>query len=516
MTNLKTTRRQFLATTGALTAAGMASGMPTILWAADGKALRLRLDNDIKILDPGYMVGGPSVEAQKQCLPFLAEYVRDGDAVTWQPTAYVKKLEQRDPTQIDFELVDGLMWSDGYGKVKASDVAYSYERMKGSDWGGYFDALDTVEVTGELTGTLVLKQPFAPFFMVTLCHGPGAIVCEKAVEDAGGRFTDTFPATCGPYTLSTDGGQRVVFELDPAWTGPIPDFNRVECNIIPEIKASELAFEAGELDCTVLGSDTLARYQKQLPPNTNLVTVGELQYMWLGMNTQHEKLKDIKVRKAIQYAVDVDSILAGAYSNTSAKSNGIICPGLVGHREQSSYSYDPAKARELLAEASVSGLSLTLRTLNTQERMLTAQIIQANLAAIGITVTVLPVDNGPFWEMGAESAGDQWQDLEIWLMRFGTVPDPYEATQWFVSSQVGIWNWERWTDPEFDRLYEEGVAETDTAKRAEIYLQMQQIMEDTGAYVWINHEPQVFAYRDGIEINAAPSGEKNYHRFKSV
>ncbi|MEJ2030956.1 MAG: ABC transporter substrate-binding protein [Maritimibacter sp.] len=234
------------------------------------------------------------------------------------------------------------------------------------------------------------------------------------------------------------------------------------------------------------------------------------------MNTQHEKLKDIKVRKAIQYAVDVDSILAGAYSNTSAKSNGIICPGLVGHREQSSYSYDPAKARELLAEAGVSGLSLTLRTLNTQERMLTAQIIQANLAAIGITVTVLPVDNGPFWEMGAESAGDQWQDLEIWLMRFGTVPDPYEATQWFVSSQVGIWNWERWTDPEFDRLYEEGVAETDTAKRAEIYLQMQQIMEDTGAYVWINHEPQVFAYRDGIEINAAPSGEKNYHRFKSV
>jgi len=235
--------------------------------------------------------------------------------------------------------------------------------------------------------------------------------------------------------------------------------------------------------------------------------------MWMGMNTEHPKLQDIRVRRAIQHAVDVDTILAGAYSDTTAKSHGIICPGLLGQRRQTGYSYDPAQARALLGEAGVSGLNLTLRTLNNQERMLAAQIIQANLAAVGITVKVLPVDSGPFWEMGQESKGDTWQELELWIMRFGTTPDPYEATQWFTSNQVGIWNWERWTDEEYDRLYNEGIAETDEAKRRDIYLRMQQIMEDTGAYVWINHEPEAYAHLDTITINAAPSGELNYRRF---
>ena len=115
--------------------------------------------------------------------------------------------------------------------------------------------------------------------------------------------------------------------------------------------------------------------------------------------------------------------------------------------------------------------------------------------------------------MGQESKGDTWKDLELWMMRFGTTLDPYEATQWFVSSQVGIWNWERWTDAEFDALYEQGTAETDAAKRSEIYLRMQDIMEETGAYVWINHEPETFAHHVDIVVNAAPSGELNYRLF---
>lgn len=516
MTKTRTTRRGFMAKSAALGLAGFLPAMPHMVRAQDGKVLRVRQDGDNAILDPGYMIGGTEIEAQLQCLPFLAEYVEENDTFTWRPSSYVTKLEQRDPTHIDFELVPGLAWSNGFGTLAASDVAYSYSRMKDSDWAGYFDALETVDVTGDLTGTIVLNKPFAPFIMVTLCHGPGAIVCQKAVEAAGGRFTTEFPAICGPYTYSQTPGQRVVFARNPEWTGPAPEFDRIEANIITEIKAAELAFDAGELDCSEIGSDTLARLTKSMPADTAITTAGELQYLWMGMNTEHPNLQDILVRKAIQHAVDVDSILAGAYSDTTTKSNGIICPGLVGQRSETSYSYDPARAVELLAEAGVSGLELTLRTLNTQERVLAAQIIQANLAAVGITVKVLPVDSGPFWEMGDESKGDTWKELELYLMRFGTVPDPYEATQWFVSSQVGIWNWERWTDEEYDRLYEEGIAEADPDKRHEIYLRMQQIMEDTGAYVWINHEPETYVHRSDITINAAPSGELNYRRFKMV
>jgi len=513
MTVWNSTRRQFLTTTAALGTGSLFAGLPR--WAsAQNAPLNLRFDGDNDILDPGYMTGGIEIETQKQVLPFLAEYITEGDTFGWRPTYFVKKLEQRDPTHIDFELAKDLRWTNGFGDVMASDVKYSFERMKETDWSGYFESMDHVEVTGDRTGTIVLNKPFAPFIMITLCHGPGAVLCEKAMEKVGGKFTLEFPATCGPYLYEQIPGQRAIFTPNPDWTGPKPDFERVVAHIITEVKAAELAFEAGELDCTEIGADTLARYKKKIPKNSALTVAGELQYMWMGMNTEHPKLNDKRVRQALQHAVDVDSILQGAYSGTTKKSYGIICPGLVGQRKQTKYyEYNPEKARALLRDAGVSNLELTLRTLNNQERLLTCQIIQANLAAIGVKINIIPLDSGPYWNMGQESKGDTWKDLQLWIMRFGTAPDPYEATQWFVSDQLGVWNWERWTDPEYDALYKQGIAETDDQRRRDIYTRMQDIMEETGAYVWINHEPETFAHRASVKVKAAPSGELNYQLF---
>src|SRR6056297_2642381 len=379
MKHTRTTRRGFLGTTAALGALALGPAWSTAAFAQAGGTLRLRIDGDNNVLDPGFMTGGTEIEAQKQCLPFLAQYARDGETFTWEPTHFVTKLEQRDATHIDFELTEGLTWSNGYGPVMASDVKYSYERMKDSDWSGYFDALERVDVSDDRSGTIVLNKPFAPFIMTTLCHGPGAVLSEAAMKDVGERFTTSFPAICGPYQVELTPGQRALFTANPDWSGPPPAFERVECPVITQVKAAELAFEAGELDCTEVAADTLARYTADMPDGAQITVGGELQYMWLGMNTEHPKLADKTVRRAIQHAVDVEAILQGAYSGTTAKSYGIICPGLIGQRDSlTHYSYDPGKGRELMAEAGITGLDLTLRTLNTQERMLAAQIIQAN------------------------------------------------------------------------------------------------------------------------------------------
>ena len=356
MKGLISTRRRFLGGAAALGAAA-GVGLPRWSMAQDRPSvLRLRFDGGNSNLDPGYMIGGTEVETQKQCLPFLTEYAYlDDGTLAWRPTYYVTKFEQRDPTHIDFELADFLEWTGGHGPVTAADVKYSFERMKGTDWSGYYDAMDHVEVTGERTGTIVLSQPFAPFVITTLCHGTGAILSEKAMKEVGETFTTEFPATAGPYLYDQIPGQRATFKPNPDWKGPKPDFDEVVCNIITEVKAAELAFEAGELDCTEIGADTLARYQANPPEGAAVAVAGELQYMWLGMNTEHPLLQDKTVRRAIQHAVDVESILQGAYSGTTAKSNGIVCPGLIGHRDATKhYSYDPEKARQLLEEAGVS------------------------------------------------------------------------------------------------------------------------------------------------------------------
>jgi peptide/nickel transport system substrate-binding protein len=99
------------------------------------------------------------------------------------------------------------------------------------------------------------------------------------------------------------------------------------------------------------------------------------------------------------------------------------------------------------------------------------------------------------------------------MMRFGTNPDPQEATQWFTSDQIGVWNWERWKSDEYDSLYKQGITETDPEKRAKIYLRMQEIMEDTGAYVWINHESETYVHRTSLNISVLPSGEMQLRDF---
>lgn len=510
----KLNRRVFLASSAVVGGASL-FGLPLFAKDANAQAAKLtvRADQDISILDPGYMVGGTEIEVQNAVLPVLLNFHVGEDGVYGaEPSVYVEKFEERDPTHYDFTLKPGFMWTNGYGEFTAEDVKYSYERIKTTDWSGNFEALDHVEVTGKYSGTLVLSQPYAPFTLLGLTSGPAAILCKAAMQKVGEKFTTEFPATCGPYVFQWTPKQKLALRPNPDWTGPKPAFVEVDALLITEPSAAELAFEAGEVAATMITAATYARYKETPPQNSEIRVAGALQYMWLGMNTEHPKLSDIRVRKAIQHAVDADQVIQGAYSGTTEKSNGIICPGLIGHRKETKYSYDPEKAKALLSEAGVSGLELELKTLNEQERVLAAQIIQSQLAAVGITVKVIPQDSGPFWEMGDEKKGD-YKNLQTWLMRFGTNPDPQEATQWFTSDQVGVWNWERWKNDEYDALYKQGIAESDPEKREAIYLRMQEIMEDTGAYVWMNHEPEVFVHRNDIKIDVLPSGEMRFRAF---
>ena len=514
MNKLELSRRQFLQTAAFAGAAGMTWALPGISYSAESKTLTVRFDREMESLDPGYYVGGHPPNDVNWCImPALVHFgYEDGQAI-WVPSPFVESVVVTDATHIDFTLEPGLMWSGGNGELTTEDVAYSYDRMAVSEWKGDYVAYERVDIKDTYSGTIVLNQPFSPFMTTTLASGTGIIVCKKAVEAAGGRYTIDPPATCGPYVMELKQAQYVKLRPNPEWTGPKPAYENIDCLFVTEDESAALAYEAGELDCTKITSNAYARYQKEAPPNSELAVAGALQYMWLGMNTEHPKLQDLRVRQAIQRAVDQSAIIQGAYSGTAEPSYGVVCPGLVGRRLEAGYSYDPAKAKALLEEAGVSGLSLTLRTLNRQERVLAAQIIQANLAQIGVTAEIIPLDSGPFWEMGQESKGDTWKELELWIMRYGSGPDPYEPFQWFVRDQVGIWNWERWSSDEFEELFAKGVAETEPDERRKIYIRMQEIMEATGGYVWLTHEPEVFIHRTDITAQFAPSGEMQLNYF---
>jgi peptide/nickel transport system substrate-binding protein len=518
MKSVTMNRRALLHGTALLSAAAMLGIRPDQIIAAEGDVLKARMEADIQILDPGYMIGGAETTVQFACLPRLAIPTYDNGQWGWAPSDYVEKISQDDPTHISFTLKPGLKWSGDNGEVTAEDVKYSIERMLVSDWKARYPTLSHVDVKDKLSGVVVLKTPFAATFLMGLASESGSIVPKAVVEKLKDqKFTTELPAQCGPYTLAEwTPKQRVVLKADPNWKGTPVVFQEVHLVNIEDTKSAELAFEAGEIHITGVLPETAARYRKQMPAGAKLTEVQGPFYTWIGLNTEHPKLKDIRVRKAIQRAIDVNSVLAAAYGGVAEPAHGIVPKGLVGYRSASKYSYNPDEARKLLEEAGVTDLQLEFKTLNEGYRVTAAQVVQANLADVGIKVDIIPLDSGPFWNLGLESKGDEWKDLQMWWMRYRLSPDPSDAIQWFLKNQVGIWNWERWSDPEFEELWTKGLSETDNAKRQQIYERMQEIMEDTGAYIWITHDPLNYIHSDKIEPGFDPGGELVVQHFKKV
>ena len=213
-----------------------------------------------------------------------------------------------------------------------------------------------------------------------------------------------------------------------------------------------------------------------------------VRYAWLGMNVDHPTLKDQRVRQAIQHAVDIDTLLAGAYSDVAERATGTVPPGFLGHRDKNLVARDLDKARALLAEAGLpDGFATTITVLAGTIEQTKAEILQASLAEVGITAEILSYDEGTYWNLGLESEGEDWKNLQLTLMEFAGGTDPSENLVWFTPDQIGIWNWERWNSPEFGDLYKQALTELDPAKRDTMYKRMQDLMEESGAYVFLTH-----------------------------
>jgi peptide/nickel transport system substrate-binding protein len=238
------------------------------------------------------------------------------------------------------------------------------------------------------------------------------------------------------------------------------------------------------------------------------------------MNSEHPKLSKREVRQAIQHAVDVRQVVEAATFGASEPSTGIIAPGLIGHRERASIppEGDLERARALLRSAGVDGgLELTLDIESGPSWTASAAlVIQACLARVGIGVAIRAHEGASFISLGDESAGDRWRELQLFIQRFSMLPDPFYATTWFTSDQVGIWNWERFANAEFDDLHRRATVELDPAERARMVRRAQDLMEESGAYRFLYHTAFPMISRHGIRPALRPDGQPLLRYFEVV
>ncbi|ESY29590.1 ABC transporter substrate-binding protein [Mesorhizobium sp. C386A] len=494
---------------------------PQAIWAAEGKVLNVALAGEVGSLDPGFYTSGLDVRVMA-CLYSKLTHFKPGSEWGWDLDA-AENIEQVDPTHVRFRLKKGIKFTGGYGEMTAKDVRFSFERIiQHKYWTiGELGPLDHVEIEDDYTGVIVYKTPFVPAWNITFPWATGHIVSEQAVVQAtkdGGNFGMTPPAFSGPYVLAEwKQNQYTLLTRNPEWSGPKPGFDEIRIVPITDTKTAERAYLAGDVDFSVIGLDSLATFKSNPPPDTKIEEHAGLNYIWLGMNMDHPKLKDINVRKAIQWAINVPQILDTAYGGQANVATGIIPPGLIGYREKALVppEGDLAKAREFLQKAGISDLQLTLDCANSQTYPTIAQTIQAQLSQIGITVQINAQDQSSFWTIGQESEGDRWKDLQLYINDGGGLPDPFYYTTWFVTAQVGIWNWSRFRSDRFDELDAKAVTIEDRNERAKLYYEMQDLMEESGAYRFLTNGGNPVVYRTTkIQAATSPDGVPLYPDFK--
>lgn len=500
-------RRYFLAGSGSLLALA-AAGVPYPVFAATDRArIVVRIEQDLSNLDPANRTGPVDLNVIWSVQQGLVSF--KSGTTEWELDA-AEEIKQVSDTEISFKLREGLSFTDGYGELTAEDVKFSFERFIKPDASGKpvtyasdWSALEKVEVTGKLTGRILLKHPAPALWVIALADGSGRIVSKKAYEKLGDKIATTLIGS-GPYVLKEwTPREQFVLALNPDYKGPItPIFKEIVGKPIGEQKTAEIALKAGEIDFTAIDPESEADISGV--PDTSVLKVPGIDYVWFGPNIEKKPFDDIRVRQAIRLAVDIDAILTGAYSGIYPRANALLAPELLGYwKDAPVYKRDVEAAKKLLAEAGVSNLKTRLTVLSTPRFQAIAQIIQANLGEAGIEVEIEALEGAAFWALGEKDAS---KDLELSLLLYRGKFDPSFQTQWFTSSQIGAWNWQRFKSAEFDALHEEGAKTTDPAKRVEIYIKAQKLLDESAAFIWITHNLNAFASRSWLKPGVLPNG----------
>ena len=470
-------------------------------------AISVRIDWDVEVLDPAFRTGlqdGNVVRAIFQRLftiaPGTGELVPDAASA----------LTQTSPTVIEFTLKPGQMFTDGYGEMTAEDVKFSFERFavapvdgKDSPNKGDWANLKAVEVTGTYTGRIVLEKPSAALMLIGIGDVSGCIVSKKAVLERGVRH-NTQPVGSGPMLLASLDKQRgAVLRRSPGYTGPRSGYEEVAVRYVQDPKTTELALRSGELDFAMLPPQSVAPLRRV--PSLVVTEQPGIANVWVGLNVEKKPFDDVRVRRAFHLALDVDQMLLAGYNGRAPRANCLVMPQVVGHwADAPVVKRDVVAAKKLLAEAGLgSGFKCRIVVQNQPVFQTMALVARALLAEAGIELEIDAMEAGAFFSAGK---GDAGRALDTVMIRFNGKLDPNYLAQWFTTDQVGIWNWQRWSDKAFDALLDQASSELDTGKRAALMIEAQKRMEESQAFVWLTYDVSVFVSRTGLKPALLPSG----------
>lgn len=436
------------------------------------------MTQDLASLDPHVDTDAGTRDVVFNLYEGLVKPTSDGGFIPAVASDYIISDDAKTYT---FTLRDGITFHDGT-PVTIEDVKYSIDRyaeIQGES-SAFSSLVDSVEVQDDKTLVVNLKESYSEFLpMMTIAIIP------QSNEDPAGN-----PIGTGPFKyVSYTPGQNLELEkYDGYWQEGVPSLDSVEFKFIADVDTAFVELQAGTIDIlkylTSAQAETLGDDYNIVQGSMNLVHA-------MYLNSAYEPLSKTEVRQALCYAVDRDAINNFIFGGKSHIIGSHMIPAMSKYYEpeaETVYSYDPEKAKELLADAGYAdGFDLEITVPSSYSQYVdSAQIIADELSQVGINVTLNQVEWST-WLQDVYKGGN----FQATVIGFDGTLAPSDWLKKYVTDDAK--NFMHYSNTEYDDVFNTAYTTVDDDVKVENYKKAQMILAEDAAAVYIEDPANLVA-----------------------
>jgi peptide/nickel transport system substrate-binding protein len=460
--------------------------------------LRIGISLDVESMDPFFVNQAAGWSVVHALFDHLVERDYEGNIVPGLALDWTIV----DTATLEFALREGVTFHNGE-PFTAESVKFSVERMLAEEEApnqGKFTAIDAVEIVDDYTVRLLLNRPDGTLFDSLTSRL--AMLPPQYFEEVGAEGFAAAPVGTGPFSFiewMPDDHVTLVAN-ENYWEGSYkgqPMVDTVIFRPIPEAATRAAELEAGGVhiiqDVTPDQMDDLEEAGLVVVPDEAF----QLQYVFFITDDETVPTYDVKVRQALNYAVDVDAIVENLLNGLGSRIASPIGPGYLGYNpDVAPYPYDPQMAKDLLAEAGYADGFETTLDVTTAGHTDVIDAVAGYLAEVGVTVEIQDYELGQF--------NQNWMDRTqsmLWGARWGNTPDP-QSIELFASCNGWI---TRYCNEDVTMHLEAARDTLDQDERAEHYAAASALMHDDPLAIYMNTAAQIYGMSSGVEnFQASP------------
>lgn len=389
-----------------------------------------------------------------------------------------------------FYLRDDVTFHDG-SKLTSADVKFSLEMYQASEYQGYeVDGLASVETPDDYTVICHLEYPYAPF-LLGVCN---VHIASKNYYEASPDIFASVPVGSGPYKyVGRNKGSDITLEAYDGYYRGEAAIKNVKFEVIPDEATMAVALQTKEINFASIQASSIS--QLDTNKDITIARVDTSSFAYVCMNLEKEPFNDVRVRQAINYALNRDNIIAVCYDGEAEENSNICAKNRMGYKDsQLQYTYDVEKAKELLKEAGIVTPYNLGEMLVAEKYSNLAVVIQNDLKEIGFDVTIKVAEFNSY--IDDLTSGN----YTITALNMTLDGDTQSLEMAFITDYIGMANNARYSDPDMDALFEQAKKEPDTQKRMDLFDQAFCKAQDEAIYAVIGNPRELFAYDNSLNV----------------